>query len=270
MWPTKPQRADSVLGARIVGNQAGVMVDEQRFLRQMLVSGVGEAGQRAIGRGRVLVVGCGALGSVIASFLVRAGVGVVRLVDPDRVEVCNLHRQILFDEQDASEGRAKAEAAVARLERVHPSVRIEALLTRLDGSNAEDLIRHVDVVADGTDNFETRYLINEACVRLGVPWVYGGVVGMTGMSMTVVPHCTPCLRCVFPEAPRPGVGSAPERDGVFGPVVGVVGSLEAGEVLKLLVGGEPSHGLARVDLSDGTLARLNLGGRRADCETCGG
>ncbi len=244
-------------------------MDEQRFLRQMLVSGIGEAGQRAIGRGRVLVVGCGALGSVIASFLVRAGVGAIRLVDPDRVELGNLHRQILFDERDATEGRTKVEAAVARLGRVHPSVRIESLLARLDENNVDDLIRHADVVADATDNFETRYLINEACVRLGVPWVYGGVVGMTGMSMVVVPHRTPCLRCVFPEAPQPGVGRAPDRDGVFGPVVGVVGSLEAGEVLKLLVGSEPSLGLARVDFSDGTLARLHLGERRPDCETCG-
>lgn len=243
--------------------------DPGRFERQMRVAGVGEKGQLAIARATVVVVGCGALGSVIASFLVRAGVGRVRLVDPDRVESGNLHRQILFDEADARAGRTKVDAALARLTAVHPAVHVEAIERRFEPGSAKALLAGADVVLDGTDNFPTRYHINEACVQLAIPWVYGGVVAASGMTMTIVPHRTPCLRCVFPEAPAEGVGRAPQRDGVLGPVVGVVGSLQAAEALKLIVGAEPSAGLAQVDLWTGDLRRLDLGGRRPDCTVCG-
>lgn len=245
------------------------MDDRDRFLRQILVSGVGETGQRAIARASALVVGCGALGSVVASFLTRAGVGGVTLVDPDHVESPNLHRQILFDQGDADGRRPKVDAARARLDSIHPRVSVRARICRFDRDNAEELVSDADVVVDGTDNFDTRYLINEVCVRQGKPWVYGGVVGASGMSMTVVPERSPCLRCVFPEPPDPGVGRTPERDGVFGPVVGVIGSFEAAEALKLLVGAEPSAGLLQVDLWTGFAQRLELGARRPDCETCG-
>jgi molybdopterin-synthase adenylyltransferase len=240
-----------------------------RFLRQMLVEGVGEQGQSAIVRARIVIVGCGALGSVIASFLVRAGVGHVTLIDPDRVESSNLHRQILFDEDDAVAGRAKVDAARARLSNVHPTVHVEAIVGSFDAGNADGLIGEADVVVDGTDNFTTRYEINDACVRLGKPWIYGGVVGASGMSMTVIPRRTACLRCVFPEAPVPGVGRSPERDGVFGPIVGVIGAVEAAEALKLIVGAQPARGLAQVDLWEGAMSRLDVGGPRPDCETCG-
>lgn len=224
-----------------------------RFHRQVLVAGIGREGQRAIERAKVMVVGCGALGSVAASFLVRAGVGHIVLVDPDYVEATNLHRQILFDAEDITQ--AKADVACARLKRVHPSVTIEARVQRLGAGNASELFQGIDVVVDGTDNFATRYEINETCMVMGKPWIYGGVLGALGLSMTIVPGKTPCLRCVFPEAPK--VDRTPE--GVFGPVVGVVGSLEASETLKLILGIEPAKGLARVDLWSGTVVRLDMG-----------
>jgi len=244
------------------------MPDEERFFRQMRVSGIGPEGQAALSKSRVLVVGCGALGSVLASFIVRAGVGTVHLVDDDWVELSNLYRQILFDQEDALQRRDKALVVASKLSLVHPFVTVKAHRIRLLDDNIDALVGGVDVVVDGTDNFETRYRINDTCVRLGIPWVYGGVLGMTGMSMTVVPGQTPCLRCVFPSVAGAQDGPTPEREGVFGPVVGVVASLQAAEALKLLMGHPPSAGLARVDLMEGSLSRLDLGGRRPDC-SCG-
>lgn len=241
-----------------------------RFGRQVMVDGIGHTGQQAIQRARVLVVGCGALGNVIASFLARAGVGDLTLVDPDRVQADNLHRQTLFDDEDALVGRSKAEKAASLLRGVHPGIqRIVARQDRVDETNAKSFIEGMDVVVDATDNFATRYQINDVCVGLGKPWIYGGVVGATGMSMVIRPKRSPCLRCVFPEPPAPGVARSPETDGVFGPVVGVIGSVQAAEALKLIVGADPSTGLLHVDLWSGSMSRLDVGGPRGDCEACG-
>jgi molybdopterin/thiamine biosynthesis adenylyltransferase len=208
----------------------------ERYSRQILVPFVGEEGQRRILASRVVLIGCGALGTAIANVLTRAGVGHLRIVDRDFVEESNLQRQVLFDEQDAREGLPKAVAAERKLRGINSGVTVEGLVADVEPANIEDLVRGATVVVDGTDNFETRFLINDACVKLGLPWVYGGAVGSSGMSLTVVPGRTPCLRCVFDSMPEPGQTVTCETAGVLGAVTGLIGSFEAGEALKICAG----------------------------------
>src|SRR5437763_11696381 len=173
----------------------------ERYSRQMRFPGIGEAGQRRLLASRVTICGCGALGTVLANHLVRAGVGHVRIVDRDFIETHNLQRQILFDERDVAENLPKAEAAARKLRLVNSAVTVEPVVTDIDRTNIEELCRDADVILDGTDNFEVRYLINDAAVSLNKPWVYGGCVGSHGQTMTILPGETPCLRCVFEAAP---------------------------------------------------------------------
>jgi molybdopterin-synthase adenylyltransferase len=253
-----------------------------RYHRQMLLPGIGRDGQEKLLGSSALVVGCGALGCVAAEGLVRAGVGRVVIVDRDVVEETNLQRQVLFDETDAREGRPKAEAGARRLRLVNSEIRIDEVVADVNARNVEGLLRGMDVVVDGTDNFQTRYLVNDACVKLGVPLVYGGVVGTVGMSMTIVPEGsaagsrgaqgTPCLRCVFPEPPP--VGSAPTCDtvGVLGAMVGIVGSMQVAEAMKVLLGKweliKPV--LRQMDIWKGAWREISLAGiDRSSCACCG-
>lgn len=243
-----------------------------RYVRQMRFAPLGEAGQRRLAQGRALVCGCGALGSMLANTLVRAGVGAVRIVDRDFVELSNLHRQVLFDEQDATAGLPKAIAAAEKLRKINSSVAVEPVVADLTPANIEDLCRDVDVLLDGTDNFETRFLINDAAVWLGLPWVYGGCVGAEGQTMTILPGSTACLRCLLPECPPPGSTPTCDTVGVLGPIVGVIASLEAVEALKILSGNleAVSRSLTVVDLWQNRLARIDLGRLResSDCPAC--
>src|SRR5258707_5998024 len=175
-----------------------------RYSRQIRFSGLGEAGQRKLMASRVTICGCGALGTVLANHLVRAGVGYVRIVDRDFIETHNLQRQILFDEDDVAANLPKAQAAARKLRKINSAVTIEPVVTDIDHTNIIDLVSDADLILDGTDNFETRYLINDAAVKLNKPWVFGGGVGSQGQSMTILPGETPCLRCVFEPAPGPG------------------------------------------------------------------
>jgi adenylyltransferase/sulfurtransferase len=206
----------------------------ERYSRQVRVPGIGKAGQERIGKARVTVCGCGALGTVLANHLVRAGVGFVRIVDRDFVEVSNLQRQVLFDESDVTNNMPKAVAAANKLRAVNSAVTIEPVVADIDRTNILDLCRDADVIVDGTDNFEVRYTINDAAVKLGKPWVFGGAVGTEGQTMTIVPGETPCLRCVFEASPGPGEVGTCETAGVLGPAVAVVASYQAAEALKLL------------------------------------
>jgi adenylyltransferase/sulfurtransferase len=243
-----------------------------RYARQVRYRPLGEEGQRRLARSRALVCGCGALGSMLANTLVRAGVGAVRIVDRDFVELSNLHRQVLFDEQDAAAGLPKAVAAAEKLRKINSSVAVEAVVADLTPANIEDLCRDVDVLLDGTDNFETRFLINDAAVSLGLPWVYGGCVGAEGQTMTILPGSTACLRCLLPECPPPGSTPTCDTVGVLGPIVGVIASLEAIEALKILSGNleAVSRSLTVVDLWQNRLARIDLGRLResSDCPAC--
>ena len=191
--------------------------DLDRYIRQVRFAPLGEAGQRRLMQSRALVCGCGALGSVLANTLVRAGVGAVRIVDRDFVELSNLPRQVLFDEEDAAAGLPKAIAAAQKLARINSAVAIEPVVADLDHANIERLCEGVDAIVDGTDNFETRFLINDAAVKLGIPWVYGGCLGADGQTMTILPGVTPCLRCLLQECPPPGSTPTCDVAGVLGP-----------------------------------------------------
>lgn len=225
-----------------------------RYHRQIILPAVGEGGQAALAHGHAVVVGVGALGCATADQLARAGVGRLTLIDRDVVERTNLQRQTLFTESDATEGAAKAEAARRRLMAVNAEIRIDAVVADFTASNAEPILaggwagamqgtcaknpreRGATVLVDGTDNFETRYLLNDLAVKHGVPYVYGGVIATRGMQMSVVPGRGPCLRCVFPETPGPGSVETCDTAGVLGPAVAMAASLQVADAIKLLLG----------------------------------
>jgi molybdopterin-synthase adenylyltransferase len=211
-------------------------VSLERYSRQMRFYGIGREGQRKLAEARVTLCGCGALGTVLANALVRAGVGHLRLIDRDFIETSNLQRQVLFDEHDVAENLPKAEAAARKLGAINSSVHVEPVVADVDRTNIVDLVKDADVILDGTDNFEIRYLINDVAVKLQKPWVYGGCIGSHGQTMTILPGETPCIRCVFEAAPAPGEAGTCETAGVLGPIVNIVASYQATEALKILTG----------------------------------
>ncbi|MFM9994215.1 MAG: ThiF family adenylyltransferase [Phycisphaerales bacterium] len=250
-------------------------MDLDRYHRQMLLPGVGEEGQRRLLASHAMLVGCGALGCVIADHLVRAGVGTITIVDRDVVELTNLQRQMLYDERDATEGLPKAEAARRRLVRINSSIAIHAVVADMAPDIAEAILRapSPSLLVDGTDNFETRYLLNDLAVKHNLPFVYGGAVGTRGMQLTVIPGRTPCLRCVFPEPPQPGSTPTCDTAGVLAPAVGIVAACQATDAIKLMLGRadliEPT--LLEFDLWTTRRRRIDLSGhpRGGDCPCCG-
>lgn len=243
-----------------------------RYSRQMRFYGIGEAGQRKLLASRVTLCGCGALGTVLANVLVRAGVGHVRVVDRDFVETSNLQRQVLFDENDVIESMPKAEAATRKLRAINSSITIEPIVTDLDRTNIVELCQDADLILDGTDNFEIRYLINDVAVKLGKPWVFGGCLGSQGQVMVIIPGQTPCLRCVFEAAPAPGETGTCETAGVLGPIVNIVASLQAMEAIKILSGNAElvNRELQFFDIWDNIQRPLKVSGLRGkvDCPCC--
>ena len=244
---------------------------QSRYARQIVLPEIGAAGQEQLGRQSVLILGCGALGCVLATYVVRAGVGRVVIADRDFIEFDNLQRQILFDETDIERGLPKAVAAAERLARANSDILIEPVVADVNRSNIEALVDGVGLVLDGTDNFETRLLLNDVCVKLGRPWVYGGVIGTHGMTMAIVPGETACLRCLLEVVPDPGVLPTCETAGVLGPAVGVIASLQAVEALKLLTGQDNMlhRDLLYVDVWTGSFERIEVG-KRPDCPACNG
>ncbi len=237
--------------------------DLERYHRQMLLPGFGEKGQRKLLDAKVLVVGCGALGTVIANMLARAGVGHLIIADRDFIEITNLQRQVLFDERDVAEGIPKAEAAKRKIAEINSQVTVDAIVDDVNHTNIEKLatqrplpgegVGKVDLIMDGVDNFETRYLANDVAVKHGIPYVYGGAVGTVGASYAILPHtvppgetgdtpweqagcATPCLRCIFEQAPPPGVNPTCDTAGVIGPAVSIVANYQVAEALKILTG----------------------------------
>ena len=243
---------------------------QERYSRQILFNGIGKEGQRRLGQSRALLVGCGALGSAHAEALARAGVGKLRIVDRDFVEASNLQRQTMFTEQDAAERTPKAVAAASHIGELNSEIEVEAEIADVNHSNIERLITDCDVVLDGTDNFATRYLINDACVKHERNWIYGAAVGSYGVTMTIRPHQTPCLRCVFEEAPP--AASAPTCDtaGVIMPIISVVAAVQVSEALKLLTGDVGAlHGsLMQFDVWRNEWRKINPGPPAPDCPTC--
>jgi len=241
-----------------------------RYSRQILFAGIGAAGQRRLGNSRVVIIGCGALGSAQAESLARAGIGSLRLVDRDFVEFSNLQRQTMFTEADADEHLPKVIAAAKHLREINSEVAVEPELVDVNHSNVERLIQNADVVIDGTDNFATRYLINDACVKRGVNWIYGAAVGSYGVTMTIRPKVTPCLRCVFPETPPAAGADTCDTAGVIMPIINVVAAVQVSETVKLITGHEAElHGsLMQFDVWRNDWRLISIGPPAADCPTC--
>ena len=214
------------------GKQSG----DDRYARQICFAPLGADGQQQLAAGRALVCGCGALGSVIANTLVRAGVGMVRIVDRDFLEMNNLQRQVIFNEKDVTSGLPKAIAAAQNLATVNSQVTIEPVVEDVTYANIDTIAADVDVIVDGTDNFETRMLINDFAVKEAKPWIYGGCIGAEGQTMTILPGKTACLGCLMPELPPPGTTPTCDTAGILGPVVNVIASFEAMEAIKILSG----------------------------------
>lgn len=242
----------------------------ERYSRQILFGGIGEEGQGRLLHARALIVGCGALGTAHAESLARAGVGRLRVVDRDFVEPSNLQRQTMFTEQDARERLPKAVAVERHVSMINSEVEVEAEVADVNQTNIERLIAGCDVVLDGTDNFATRYLINDACVKHKVNWIYGAAVSSYGVTMTVRPRVTPCLRCVFEEAPQAGSAPTCDTSGVIMPIISIVSAVQVSEALKLLVGQTGSlHGaLMQFDVWRNEWRRIALGKPNADCPAC--
>lgn len=244
------------------------MNELDRYSRQVLFKPIGEQGQRKLLGSSAAIVGMGALGTVIANHLVRSGVGYVRMIDRDLVEISNLQRQSLYDEEDAANHLPKVIAAENKLRKINSSVKVEAIVADLNLDNAEDLLAGFDVIVDGTDNFSTRYLINDISVKLGIPWVYGGAVSSRGMFAVFVPGKTPCYRCLFPQV-QTGLGETCDTIGVLAPITDIIGSFEAVEVLKLLVGAEHTPNLEQLDIWHQTFLQMDIsGGRNPECPSC--
>jgi molybdopterin/thiamine biosynthesis adenylyltransferase len=247
-------------------------VDGGRYSRQVLFAPIGALGQERLARSRVLVLGLGALGAACAEQLCRSGVGMLRLVDRDFVEASNLQRQSLYDEADAAAALPKAVAAANRLARVNQHCRIDAMVGDARAANIGEMLDGIDLAIDGTDNFPTRHLLNEACCKRSLPWLYGACVAAYGVSMPVLPGETPCLRCLQDQLP--GAGDSPTCDtaGIIAPIVQLVAAWQVAEALKILVGDLPAvrRELWASDLWAGTFQRLRLDGwRDPACTACG-
>jgi adenylyltransferase/sulfurtransferase len=241
----------------------------ERYSRQILFRGIGEAGQEALMASHAVVVGCGALGSFHAAALARAGVGRITIIDRDYVEPSNLHRQWLFEEEDAEQAMPKAAAAQRRIRHINSDVRVEAAVADLTAANAGELLAG-DAILDGTDNFDTRYLINDFSVSRGVPWIYGAAVGSYGIAMPVMPGATACLRCVYPDPPS-GAQPTCETSGVLNAIISLVASVQVAEALKILCGHKEQVDprITTADLWEGGVRQIAMPARDPDCPCCG-
>lgn len=245
------------------------MAGFERYARQTLFAPIGKAGQETLGRASVAIIGCGALGTGLANHLCRAGVGHLVIADRDYIELNNLQRQILFDEEDIAQHLPKAVAAVNRLRRVNSETRLDALVEDINADGIEALVKEVDLVLDATDNFETRYLLNDACIKHQRPWIYSGVVASYGVTMNILPGETPCLRCVFPEMPQPGTSATCDTVGVLNGIVAAITGVAATEALKILLKSEKiSREMFWMDVWENTSERVELP-RQPECPTCG-
>jgi molybdopterin/thiamine biosynthesis adenylyltransferase len=247
------------------------MKELDRYTRQTIFPGIGPEGQRRLGEGFAVVVGCGALGTVISSALVRAGVGRVRVIDRDFIEYHNLQRQLFFTERDIEEGLPKAVAAERHLREANSAVQIEGVVADFSRTNAEKLVEGADVILDGLDNFETRFLINDVALKLRIPWVYGGAIGSTGMTATFLPDERPCFRCMVNSPPAGGTMTC-DTAGVVNAVPWIVGSLEAAEALKIMLRTAPvSRDLVVLDVWQRSFESLPLADLAdVDCPACTG
>ena len=242
----------------------------ERYSRQTVIPEIGIEGQKRISNSCALIIGCGALGTVIASALVRAGVGRVKIVDRDFIEYHNLQRQILFNEDDVKQNLPKAVAAERHLKEVNSEITVQGIVSDVNYANIEDLARGADVILDGTDNLETRFLINDVSLKLRIPWVYGGAIDTVGMTMTIIPYETPCFRCIIRGETYGTKGLTCETAGVISPAPWVTASLQAAEALKILTGSSRiNRDLIDLDVWNNKFNQLKFNGRNIDCPACG-
>jgi adenylyltransferase/sulfurtransferase len=249
--------------------EINLMNDPDRYSRQTALPEIGSAGQERLLKSRVVIVGCGALGSISAGLLARAGTGEIRIIDRDFVEPGNLQRQDLFTEKDAEESAPKALRAAEHLRAINSGIKIEGVFSSLSSRNAEQLLSGFDVIIDATDNFHTRLLLNDASLKLNIPWIYGGILGISGLTMNILPYKSACYRCLVPSLPPPASLPTCETAGVLGPVVRVISSLQVLEAMKYLVGDERalSRELTYFDGWENSFVKVAIE-RRNDCPAC--
>lgn len=240
----------------------------ERYSRQILFPEIGEPGQQRLLDARVAVLGCGALGSFQAGALARAGVGFLRIIDRDYVELSNLQRQWLFDQCDVEQNLPKAVAAARKIGTINGDVQVEPVVTDVTASNIDDLLGDLDLILDGTDNFETRYLINDYAVDRGRVWIYGAAVASYGVTMSIVPGQTACLRCIYPDPPAGGQPTC-ETAGVLGPLTSLIASLQVSEALKIICGAGPSRKITTADVWSAEIRQVAQPGPSDDCPACG-
>jgi molybdopterin-synthase adenylyltransferase len=240
---------------------------DSRYSRQTRFAPFGEEGQRKLRAARLAIVGCGALGSAQAELLTRAGVGSLRLIDRDFVELSNLQRQFLYHESDAREALPKAAAAARRLHQMNSEVLFDPVIADLTPANAAELFENIDLILDGTDNFETRYLINDVAVEAGVPWIYGAAVASYGLKFAVIPRQTACFRCLYPDPPA-GAQPTCETSGVLGPLTATIAALQVADALKILAGAPLAARITTVDVWSGEIRQLDPPARDPACPCC--
>ncbi len=248
-------------------------MDLDRYVRQVRFPGLGTIGQQRLLASRVLIVGCGALGSVIANTLARAGVGHLRIVDRDFLETSNLQRQVLFDEEDVAAGLPKAIAAANKLRKINSGIEIEPFVADVDCANIAEFCQNVDLILDGTDNFETRFLINDAAHKFSIPWVFGGCLGADGQSLTILPGQTPCLNCLMVDGPPPpGTSETCDSFGILAPIINVIASIQCSEAIKILSGqtDRVSRKMTIISLWDNQFRMMDVSSLRESvkCPTC--
>jgi adenylyltransferase/sulfurtransferase len=238
----------------------------------MLFQPIGEQGQQRLKHSCLTLIGCGALGTVVANTLVRAGIGFLRIIDRDFIELDNLQRQVLFDEQDLAANLPKAEAAARKLHKINSAVEVEGVVADVNPTNIETFCEDADLILDGTDNFETRFLINDVAVKHNVPWIYGACIAAEGLVMPILPRETPCLRCIWEQAPPPGTTPTCDTAGVLASIVNIVASLQALEAIKVLTGklDELNRKLVTIDVWRGTWRSLSMQSAydQGDCRCC--
>ncbi len=240
-----------------------------RYSRQTLFKPIGKEGQQRLLNASVAIIGCGALGSTLANNLCRAGVGRLVIADRDFIEINNLQRQILFDEKDIEQRLPKAVAAAQKLRLINSDVTVETLVEDINSDGIESLVQDVDLVVDATDNFATRYLLNDACVKYGRPWIYSGVIASYGVTMNIIPGDTPCLRCIYPEMPLPGTTATCDTAGIINGIVGAITGVASTEAIKLLLKSDKaSRAMFWMDVWENTSERIELP-RFPGCPTCG-
>lgn len=242
----------------------------ERYSKQILFSDIGMEGQNRLKNSKVIIIGCGALGTVISNNLARAGVGYIKIVDRDYIELSNLQRQLLFDEEDIEENLPKAIAAKRKLQRINSDIKIDTEVVDVNSRNIEKLCSDMDLILDATDNFSTRYLINDTAIKLNIPWIYGGVIGSMGMLTSIIPGATPCFRCFMPKPPASGSVDTCDTMGVLNGITSIVASYQSTEALKILTGNEKSliEGLLYIDIWNSDFEYIKPS-KKEDCRACG-